>query len=494
MARKNRFQDLFMTRFELDITALSLRGWGKGKYLHEGQWVDVEVRGGLPGDRVEVEARRSENGIVIGELITRLREGYPRTSPRCEHSKRRTDKDTGCGGCSLQEMDLATQLKLKSDILERFLAKASVEAKLLPIIPCQEQWYYRNKMELSFGPDGAGAVGVGMHPCGFKHEIIALKECYLLSELLPELAQKTTAWARELGLEHFVFRKNAGLLRLLTLRQSKRTQQSMIILTTSAESPSQTKRGPLEAREIIDDFSKNVIAKLSQPIDSFYWTVIDAVKGHRTRIDDQLISGSPVLRECMHLPDEAHSLDFEIYPQAFFQPNSLQAERLYQCVLDSAAPYIDAHTPILDLYCGTGTIALAFARYGHPVRGIDIEVQAIDNARANAERNGLGESVHFHAGDTAVVLAELQKEGVDLTDSLVVIDPPRRGLLPTAFRQILALAPQTLVYVSCNPESLAKDLRKFLDNHYEIVSIQPIDMLPQTSQLESVAVLRAANG
>ena len=479
-----------MTRVELTIEGLSLRGWGKAKLADDNKFIGVEVRNALPGDVVLAEIRRIEKNALEAEVVSFIKHGYPRIEPRCPHTGSRCDKDTGCGGCTLQSISYETQLDLKGAILRRALEKHRISAEPQPVLGCASQWYYRNKMELTFGPDGGNELGVGLHPAGFQHEIIQLRHCETLSPLIPELCEKTTAWAKALGLEYYVFRKNSGFLRNLTLREGKRTGQRMVILTTDGEETLAISDGStMSAREVLDHYAKNVIATLSQPIDSLYWTRIVTEKGTPTKILDELIQGVPVLREIMYVPDADHALQFEVLPHAFFQPNSLQAERLYDVVRRQAEPFMKEDTPVLDLYCGTGTIALSFARHGHRAIAVDIEKQAIENAKANAEYNGLSGLVEFYAGDTAEILKDLLDHDARFSEYMLVIDPPRRGLLPPAYKQILRLGLKTIVYVSCNPETLAENLADFVSDGYKIVNIQPVDMLPQTAHLETVVTL-----
>lgn len=490
MPRNKRLQKLIMTRVELTIEGLSLRGWGRAKLIDENKPIGVEVRNALPGDVVLAEIRRIEKNALEAEVVSFIKYGYPRIEPKCPHTGSRCDKDTGCGGCTLQSISYETQLLLKGEILRRALAKNRVLAEVKPVLGCESQWYYRNKMELTFGPDGGDELGVGLHPAGFQHEIIQLNHCWTLSPLIPELCRKTTAWAKGLGLAYYVFRKNSGFLRNLTLREGKRTGQKMVILTTDGEETLSVSEGrTMTAREVLDHYAKNVIGTLSERVDSLYWTQIVTEKGKPTKVIDTLIEGESVLCEIMHVPDEAHALQFEVLPHAFFQPNSLQAEKLYDVVLNQAEPYMQADTPVLDLYCGTGTIALSFARHGHRAIAVDIEKQAIENAKANAAYNGLSDLVEFHAGDTAEILKALLDQDANFSDYMLVIDPPRRGLLPPAYKQILRLGLKTIVYVSCNPETLAENLKDFVNDGYEIVSIQPVDMLPQTAHLETVVTL-----
>ena len=487
---RRKLQNYVHQEFQLIIDGLSTRGWGQGIFVDGDKSIDVEVRGALPGDVVKVEGRHIENNMVQGRILEFLHQHYPRIEMRCPHAGPRTCKDNGCGGCTLKDCDYGTQCRLKEDCLREALKSRGIEMPVQPIIPCSSVEGYRNKMELSFGPDGASEIGCGLHPAGFKHEIITMQYCDMLSPVLPEIAQKATAWAKSQGIPAYNYRMNEGFLRLLTMRQGKRTGQTMVILTTSGVETVQLENGQrVGSREIVDGFRAQVLEGLSEHVDTFYWTRVQPEKGRQTIIEDELIFGQSVLTEEMYLPDKDSSLKFEILPRAFFQPNTLQAEKLYRVVLEQAAPFMHGDTPMLDLYCGTGTIGLSFARHGHRVVAIDIEKQAIENARQNAILNGLEDKIAFYAGDSAVILKEMMDKGEDLKGYLVVIDPPRRGLLPPAFRQIMRISPQTLIYVSCNPLTLADDLKLFRENGYEIRNIQPVDMLPQTAHLETVATL-----
>lgn len=491
MSKRHRLQSYILQRFEISFDDICSRGWGRGRFYDEqGRVIEVEARGTIPGDTAIVEGRRIEDSRLQCVLVEMKSQTYPRIPLDCPHACVRCNKDTGCGGCTLRECSYETQLSIKQGILERLLRAQGVMTPVSPILPCLSQNYYRNKMELSFGPDGANELGVGLHPSGFKHEVISMQWCDMISPVLPELAQKTIAWAKELGVEYYVFHTNSGFLRLLTLREGKRTGASMVILTTSGAEDVAVKTGSMKAKDVIADFAANVLGALSRPVDTFYWTAVTTEKGHQTRMDDHLVFGPAVLKEKMLMPDEEHALSYDVLPRAFFQPNTIQAERLYQVVLNAAAPYMTPDMSMLDLYCGTGTIALSFARYGHKAIAIDIEKQAIENARENAKVNGLEGQVEFYAGDTADILKELLDNHANFTDYLLVVDPPRRGLLPTAYRQIMRIQLKTIIYVSCNPESLAADLKKFEEDGYEVISIQPVDMLPQTAHLETVATLR----
>lgn len=491
MSKRHRLQNYLQKTFEVTIDGIDARGWGQGRFEDEsGRAVAVEVRGALPGDVVLAQGRHIEKSVLQAAIVEMRKQGYPRVPSSCPHSAVRCNKDTGCGGCSLRECAYETQCRIKYDLLSSMLRRQSIGAEPKPVVPCVQRTQYRNKMELSFGPNGADETAVGLHPSGFSYEVIEMQYCDLLSPLLSEVAQKTTAWARRHGLSYYRFRNDSGFLRLLTLRMGKRTSEAMLFLTTSSDAVVGLEDGStMDARDVVAGYRKEVLDCLSAPVSTFYWCVVHAQKGRQTQIEDRLVFGSPVLHEQMYMPDAAHALSYEILPHAFFQPNTIQAEKLYQIVLGLAEQHMTPQTPVLDLYCGTGTIALSFALYGHRAIAVDIEKQAIENARENARKNGLEDRIEFYAGDTGEILKTLLDSHRSFEDFLLVVDPPRRGLLPTAYRQIMRIRPKTLVYVSCNPESLAEDLKKFTSDGYGIETVQPVDMLPQTAHLETVCLL-----
>lgn len=495
MAKTDRGLRAHLTkRLRTVITGLSPQGRGLAELELGSKKVWVQVDDALPGEELEVELCKVLGRQLLGVVRERFSSPLSKKAPRCAHASARIDKDTGCGGCSLQAISYPEQLALKQEMLSTIFGAVQLhDLPLAPITGAQNQWNYRNKMELSFGPDGADALGLGMHPNGFKHEVVSLRTCYLMDERLAPLAQALIAWAQSLGLAYYVFRKNEGFLRLLSMREGKRTGERMLILTTTGDAQVHTNQGDLPATQIVGLFAEMILAKaqsLSLPLSSIIWTQHFVKEGERTRFVDHTLYGTAIIQECLHLPDAEHALYFEILPRAFFQPNTLQAEVLYTLIRQMAAPLLHANSLILDLYCGTGTIALSFAMHGYRAIGIDIERQAIENARQNAQKNGITHA-EFFVGDAGAVLKELMAVR-HFDDFLLIIDPPRRGLLPPTYKQILTLRPQHIIYISCNPETLAADLAQFRADNYQIIALQPIDMLPQTAHIECIALLHSS--
>jgi len=451
------------------------------------------IRKAVPGDTVEatVERRRGER---IDARMDRLVEASPdRVEPRCRHFGRRELADEGCGGCSLQSLPYAHQLAAKERAVKSFLIERGVEtAAVEPIVGQDEPWRYRNKMEFSFGDTAEREFALGLHPRGYRHEIVNLGECFLQSEFTSEFVPAVRAWARDLGLEPYLNSRDEGFLRTMTVREGKRTGERLVDLMTTHDEETEMEGDRVPAREVAEAFAGFVeafAADRSAEVTSVYWTQKRAIQGQPTEWIGHRMAGKEVLEEQLHLPG-GETLTFEIGPRAFFQPNTRQAERLYREVLERAGLIGAGGEPrsALDLYCGTGTIALALAPYADRVAGVEMQADAVENARRNAEDNGI-EHATFFTGDVADVLeSDRFREAFDAVD-LVVVDPPRAGLQPDARDQVDGAGAPGLVYVSCNPEALARDLDDLVDRGYQIEKIQPIDMFPQTYHVECVAEL-----
>lgn len=448
----------------------------------------VEVAGAVPGDELVVEVLKYRKNHVSARPLEWLDRSALRVEPRCPHFGQRDDHTPGCGGCRLSFFDYAQQLRWKAEY-----ARAALTAEGLRELTWREPlgapspWYYRNKMELSFGRDDAGRLALGMHPRGYRHEVLTLDACLLQTPLLAPLSRDVAAWAEVLGLEPYDGRREAGFLRTLTVREGVRTGQRLVELTTDDADEVATASGPRPVDEVISAFDELVISWFrdrGEALSSLYWTRHRARRGERTRLIETLRWGAPHLEEELVLGD-GHTLRFQIHPRAFFQTNTRQAESLYREVIEAVSRPGVTPRRLLDLYCGTGTIGLALARSAEHVVGIELQPDAVENARANAALNGVA-NVTYHCGDVAEVLPEVT--GADPWDA-VVVDPPRAGLGPKARALVGALPAERLVYVSCNPLTLARDLRSLRDAAWHIAWVRAVDMFPQTTHVECVALL-----
>ncbi len=441
--------------------------------------LDVHARRTVPGDEVEVQVTKCRRRRVDAFVVEFLERSPMRIAPRCRHFPDQGDTP-GCGGCSLQHLDYRHQLAVKERHLTKLLKDAGVDPGLVHVVrpTTDDGFFYRNKMEFSFAQDH-DELRLGMHPGGFKYEVTEQQECFLMSEYVSEIVPRVRAWARNLGLRGY--RGEEGFLRNLVVREGKHTGDRMVDLVTSHFDEVETVDGPRPAEDVTRLFAEFMGDDLeSGAVTSLYWTRRRTVRGERSTMEETVLAGRETLRETLTVAGT--ELHFEIHPRAFFQTNTLGAEILYEMVAEDAAP--TGEETILDLYSGTGTIALCLAPSAGRVIGIEKVEDAVENASANAATNGIT-NVEFHAGDVSSVLADLKPHA-----DVVVVDPPRAGLLPPAHKQLARIDAHRLVYVSCNPEALARDLRKLKGAGWTIERIRPVDMFPQTAHVETVVALR----
>ena len=493
LPRKPRRGDLVA----LEVVRLDARGQGEADQRvcigpgGQPRTLTYSVRRALPGDQVTAHVRRVRGSRLEASIEVLEQPAPNRIEPRCPYFADRVET-AGCGGCALQALAYEDQLAHKAARVKALMIHAGAsESDIKPAIGARSPWYYRNKMEFSFGVDHDGTYALGMHPAGRRYDVLPLDACYLQSEASATLTRAVRCWGEAHGIPHHDQRRESGFLRTLTIREGKRTGERLIELTTS---PAQTARYNGEERpadEVVKDFLNHLLKTAEREaiqVDSVVWTRHIAIKGQRTRLEHTQLHGPETFAEALHI-DGAPPMRFQIHPRAFFQPNTLQAEVLYAEVIRATGLADGAKSArVMDLYCGTGTIGIAMAHAAKEVIGIELSPEAVASARTNAERNQVN-NITFFQGDVGEVLKAqglAQPGAVDV----VVVDPPRAGLLPSALEQLLQLAAPRLVYVSCNPQALAKNLRDLLAAGWSVESIRPVDMFPQTAHIETIAVLQ----
>jgi len=441
------------------ITDLAFGGEGVGR--REGYVVFVP--GGVPGDRVDVRLTEVRPRFARG-IIEAVPEPSPlRVDPPCPYFGR-------CGGCRLQHVRYEAQLDFKqrqvADCLTRLggLGPAA-ELPLLPIIGAPEVYGYRNKMEFTFAlVDGQPVVG--LHEAERYDAILDVERCLLQSEALNAVLGEVRAFVREHGWTIYRQDGEEGLLRFLMLREGKATGEVMVnVVTASPDVPT--------ARALADRLRLRCPA-----VTSVILNVNPKKAAVAVGVEEHPIAGDETIRERLG------ELDFSISANSFFQTNTRQAERLFGIVTEYAE--LAGHETILDLYSGTGAISLMLARRARHVYGIELAATAIEDAARNARANGINNCT-FLPGEVRHVLPELLRRGVKA--DVVVADPPRAGFHPKALRSLVALAARRLVYVSCNPATLARDLQTLVGGGYRLTAVQPVDMFPHTPHIEVVARL-----
>ncbi len=434
---------------ELELTVDTLAHGGNGVARLDGYV--VFVAGALPGDRVRAVVGKSKRAYAEARTVEILEPSPDRIAPVADHP-----------GAPWQVLSYARQLEVKAeqvgDALRRIGRLEGFDQD--PIVPAVEQWRYRNKLEYSFGTGPDGALVCGFHAPGRFDQIVALEDCLLASERGNAMREQVLAWCRAQGLKAWDRRDGSGLLRNLVVREGRRTGEMQVRLVTSP--------GAIDTEGLAAGVD----------CEGLFWTQAAGV-GETTQGGETMrLSGSKRLRE------QLGELEFLISPEAFFQTNTEMAEVLYGAAVELAE--LRGHERVFDLYCGIGTIGLALASRAREVIGVELVERAVADAIDNARRNELT-NASFFAGDIRLAMRELVEQAGK--PDVCVIDPPRAGLSQKVVRRIIEAAPKRIVYVSCNPTTLAPNAAQLVEAGYALRRVRPVDMFPQTPHIECVALL-----
>jgi 23S rRNA (uracil1939-C5)-methyltransferase len=435
---------------ELELTIDRLAHGGAGVARLDGYV--VFVRGAVPGDRVRARVTKSKRSFAEAESVDLLEPSPDRVEPLAPHP-----------GAPWQVLPYERQLSEKEDQVRDALERIGrFEAPPVEsIVPAVEPVRYRNKLEYSFGEDEQGQLVLGFHHPGRFDLIDDVTTDILASERVDELREAVKAWCRTEGLSAWDRRSQQGVLRNLVVREGRRT-------------------GQLQARIVTSPASQFRVEELAvaTPADSFLWTRAAGVAETTRAGETEVVKGKA------HIEEGLAGLRFRISPDAFFQTNTEMAERLYGAATELAG--LSGRERVLDLFCGIGTIALALALDAGEVWGVEIVEEAVADAIENARLNGV-DNAKFFAGDVRLAMRPLLEQSG--TPDVVVVDPPRAGLSQKIVRRILEAEAKRIVYVSCNPTTLAPNARQIVDAGYDLKTVRPVDMFPQTPHIECVALL-----
>jgi 23S rRNA (uracil1939-C5)-methyltransferase len=418
----------------------------------------VFVRRGLPGDTVRARVTRVKGNHAEAEAVQLLDPGPARVEAPCDHFG-------SCGGCRLQDLAYEAQLEAKEtqvrDALERLGGLAGVP--LEPIVPAVEQFGYRNKLEWSFTQTPAGPA-LGFHRAGRWDEVLEIERCHIATPVGNAIREAVRDWARLEDLPAYSQATGEGFLRHLVVREGRNTGQALVVLVTA---PGEL-RG---ARRLVETLRR-----------------IPEVRSVQHAVNDRPAEVTNLPATVLHgdgwIEEELLGRRYRVRPNAFLQTNTAMCERLYELVLEYAAP--SGGETVYDLYCGIGTISLTLAPTALTVWGIEISEESVACALENAELNGVGNAAFF-AGDVGRVVEELVPRAG--SPDLVVVDPPRAGLSGKALRRVGALGSPRLVYASCNPSTLAGDAAVLCrELGYRLERARPLDMFPHTPHVETVAL------
>ncbi len=432
----------------------------KGILHIEGEEKTVVVKNALPGQTVSVMLQKVRKGKAEGRIVEVLQPAPAEIPSSCPHFAM-------CGGCTYQNLPYEEQLKLKEAQVKELLDEACItDYEWEGIKASPVQFAYRNKMEFSFGDEYKdGPLSLGMHKRGSFHDIVNVEQCQIVDEDFRMILKATLEFFKKEKVPYYHRMRHTGVLRHLLVRKAVRTGEILVDLVTTRESEVADKQWA----EVL--LSLPLEGEIAGILHTYNDSVADVVKDE----------GTEILYGQDYFYEELLGLKFKISPFSFFQTNSLGAEVLYE----TARSYIGdtKDKVIFDLYSGTGTIAQILAPVAKKVVGVEIVEEAVEAAKVNTGLNGLTNCT-FWAGDVLKVIDELGE-----VPDLIVLDPPRDGVNPKALEKITNFGVERMVYISCKPTSLARDLEMLQGRGYKVEKAVCVDMFPATSHVETVVML-----
>lgn len=420
----------------------------------------IFIPNAIKGEKIKILIVKVLSSHAFGKIIEVIKASKYRVESDCSTYKR-------CGGCNLRHIKYEKTLEIKQNAVQSLVNKTlNKKIEVSKTVEMENPFYYRNKAQYPVGIDKNGKPVIGIF-ANRTHEIIQMQDCKIQHSESEKIAKYIfSLWNKEnLSIYNEVTRK--GLLRHIVIKIGFKTNEIMCILVVNG------KKIPNEAKIIEQTLNKFPNIK----------TIVKNINTKNTNVilgkENINIYGNGTIS------DKLGDLVFKISPLSFYQVNPAQTEKLYNIGVNAAK--ITKNDIVFDLYCGIGTISLFMAQYAKKVYGVEIVEQAVKMAKENAKINGV-ENADFLAGDVEQVLDDLIN-GEKIVPDVVMVDPPRKGLDKKSIRNLLSVKPKRLVYISCNPATLVRDLA-FFEDEYEIKSITPVDMFPFTSSIESVAVLQ----
>jgi tRNA (uracil-5-)-methyltransferase len=443
-------------QFPLTIKRLGINGEGVGYFKKQ----VVFVPGALPGEEVVVEATNIHPKYAEAK-IKKIRKRSPyRVTPRCPVYEQ-------CGGCQLQHLDYEAQLREKRDIviqaLERHCRLPVETLSIRPTIGMDDPWHYRNKSQFQVGIK-KGTVIAGLYGLN-SHQLIDISECLIQHPATNRVTNIVKMIFQDLRIPIYNERTQTGVVRTIVARVGFHTGDVQLVLITATKD--------IPRKQLLVDEIKRRLPEVK--------SIVQNINGRKTSLifgeETELLEGEEYIQEVLG------DLSFELSARAFFQLNPVQTVKLYDEVKKAAA--LTGTEKVVDAYCGVGTIGLWLAKDAREVRGMDVIPEAIEDAKKNAKKHGFANTM-YTTGKAETLLPKWVKEG--WKPDVIIVDPPRTGCDRALLQTILRVQPKTVVYVSCNPSSLARDI-DVLSESYHVDYIQPVDMFPHTAHVESVARL-----
>jgi 23S rRNA (uracil1939-C5)-methyltransferase len=443
---------------ELELRIDSLAYGGNGVARLDGYV--VFVRRGLPGDTVRARVTKVKRSHAEALAVEVVHAGAERVDAPCAHYP-------ACGGCRFQDLAYEAQARAKEEQVREALRRIGgvADPPLEPLLLAEEVFHYRNKLEYSFTATPAGPA-LGFHKAGRWDEVLDVERCWLTGDVGNAIRNAVRDWARETGLEPYDQEEQRGFLRHLVVREGTNTAQALVQLVTAP--------GELDGESFV------AALRRFPEVRSIHRSV-NAGPAEITRLPTELLWGEDAIEE------ELCGLRFRVRPNAFLQTNTRMAERLYGIAGELAG--LTGDETVYDLFCGIGTIGLTLAENALTVWGVEVSEESVACAIENAELNGIANAAFF-AGEVGRSLAELRDRAGP--PDVVVVDPPRAGLTRKAVGRVGGLGAARIVYVSCNPTTLAGNVKELAELGYGLRRARPVDMFPHTPHVETVALLAAS--
>lgn len=440
--------------YTVDISGLTSEGAGVAKI--EGFTVFVE--GALPGEEAEIRIVKVLKNYAFGKLMKTLKPSAGRVEPSCGVVKR-------CGGCQLQHLSYEAQLQYKTqqvkDAIERIGGLKGVT--IHDAIGMEDPWRYRNKAQFPVGMEADVAIGFYANR---SHEIINTPQCAIQDEINDIVIQTVREFIKKHNISVYDENTGKGLIRHIMTRKGFKTGELMVCIVINGDS--------LPNDKVLVEMLKGSMDSLKSVVLNVNKKKTNVIMGERNIV----IYGEEAIY------DYIGEFKFRISPLSFFQVNPIQTEILYNKALEYAD--LKGEETVFDAYCGIGTISLFLSKKAKKVYGVEIVSQAIKNAKENAKLNGIS-NVEFIVGESETVIPEMYKKGVKA--DVIVVDPPRKGCDEKLLDVIAKMEPERVVYVSCNPATLARDLKYLSERGYQVKEVQPVDMFPQTVHVECVIMM-----
>ncbi|PYG89382.1 23S rRNA (uracil1939-C5)-methyltransferase [Ruminiclostridium sufflavum DSM 19573] len=441
--------------YTINITGLTHEGQGVGKL----DGFVVFVDGALEGETVDVKLIKQTKSYAVGTIVDIHRLSEKRAEPFCPAFGR-------CGGCSVQHMSYDAQLEFKTDTVRQNLKRIGglENVQVYNTIGMEKPFHYRNKVQYPVGSCGAD-VKIGFYEKG-SHNIIESMECNIQPRESSDISEVVRGFFASRRISIYNEKTGKGFLRHVMVRIGFKTNELMVVLVVNG------KKIP-KAEELV-----RLLCERYENIKS----IIVNVNTRSTNII--LGDKNTCIYGQEYISDYIGKYRFNISPFSFFQVNPVQTEVLYSKALEYAG--LTGNETVFDLYCGIGTISLFLSEKAKKVIGVEVVREAIDDAKKNAELNGIA-NVEFLAGEAEVVIPKLYDEGIRA--DVVVVDPPRKGCEEVLLKTLVAMKPARIVYVSCNPSTLARDLKFLCENGFEVKEVQPVDMFPWTGHVEAIILM-----